>query len=420
MLKKSIFHEELFSVFDVACGISEAIDYVSPELNNHHQRVAYISYSIAKQMGIPEDEIADIVLAATLHDIGIFSLQERKRVVDSQFDDDVFNQHQVLGYKLLKDFEPYSNAALLIRRHHTHYVESSDKVPVGAYIIHLADRLTALFNNNVEVLRQVPAIIEAIDDNHWVFHPDTLTALHHLAKMEYFWIEAFTIPHRNVLQGRLHFPRMTMDLETLRSLAIVISKIVDFRSRFTATHSCGVAAVASILTELSGFSQRESKLMEVAGFFHDLGKLAISNDILEKNGPLDANELNEIRKHSYYTYSILSKIDGFEQIAMWASYHHERLDGNGYPFHIKDEDFTKLSRIMAVADILTAITENRPYRLGMSGEKALEVLSDMASKGSIDKNTVDIVRDNYALINDVRRKAQQEELNEYNEFLKKR
>jgi len=211
-----------------------------------------------------------------------------------------------------------------------------------------------------------------------------------------------------------------MDLETLRSLAIVISKIVDFRSKFTATHSSGVAAVALVLTELSGFSKRECKLMEVAGFFHDLGKLAISNDILEKNGPLDAEEFNEIRKHSYYTYSILSQMEGFEQIAMWASYHHERLDGNGYPFHVEGEDFTKLSRIMAVADILTAITENRPYRMGMSGDKALEVLNDMVKKGAIDKNTVDIVRDNYSLINDVRRKAQQEELDDYNAFLKKK
>jgi HD-GYP domain-containing protein (c-di-GMP phosphodiesterase class II) len=123
-----------------------------------------------------------------------------------------------------------------------------------------------------------------------------------------------------------------------------------------------------------------------------------------------------MRKHPYYTYIVLRKIKGFEQIAMWAAYHHERLDGNGYPFHVKDENFTKLARIMAVADIVTAITEDRPYRAGMDSNKAMEILTEMVNNGGIDKGTVEIVSQNFERINKVRITAQNKAHQEYIDF----
>jgi HD-GYP domain-containing protein (c-di-GMP phosphodiesterase class II) len=113
MIKKDIFSEELFSVYDVASGKSEAIDFVSPDLNNHHQKVAYIAYSIASEMNLPEAEINDIVLASILHDIGAFTCEERFQVVFALFNDSEFDKHQVMGYKLLRNFEPFREAALL-------------------------------------------------------------------------------------------------------------------------------------------------------------------------------------------------------------------------------------------------------------------------------------------------------------------
>jgi len=205
-------------------------------------------------------------------------------------------------------------------------------------------------------------------------------------------------------------------LETLRSFAKVLSYIIDFRSRFTSTHSSGVAAVALELTTISGFSGRECKLMEIAGFLHDIGKLSVSYDILEKNGTLTEEEYSEMRKHTYYTYIVLNKIKGFEQISKWAAYHHERLNGNGYPFHIEGEEFSKMARIMAVADIVTAITEDRPYRLGMKSEEAIRILNNMVKSEAIDEGVVNIVKDNFFRINDVRIKAQEEALHEYTVF----
>jgi HD-GYP domain-containing protein (c-di-GMP phosphodiesterase class II) len=97
-----------------------------------------------------------------------------------------------------------------------------------------------------------------------------------------------------------------------------------------------------------------------------------------------------------------------KQISEWASYHHERLDGNGYPFHIKGSNLSLGSRIMAVADVFTAITENRPYRDGMNDTQAISVLDNMVSHGALDGKIVEIVTANFKMLNELREKSQQE------------
>ncbi|MDR1706232.1 MAG: HD domain-containing protein [Clostridiales bacterium] len=411
-----MFSETEYSVYDFASSISDAVDLVSPDLNDHHKRVAYISYCIAKEMNLPDEEIKDIVLAAMLHDIGAFTTKDRLDLVRVKFNDSQINNHEEFGYKLLRHFRPFENAAGLIKHHHAYYNENANDIPVGGYVIHLADRIAVLLDKSREVLEQVPEMMEAVERHRAIFHPETVSALNRLSKIECFWIEAWLLPANSVLPQKLRFVKQTLSLEAVKNLAKTISQMIDFRSRFTAAHSSGVAAVALELTRISEFSERECRLMEIAGYLHDIGKLAISDDILEKNGALDYTEFNAMRKHTYYTYTILNRIQGFEQIAAWAAYHHERLDGNGYPFHVAGENFTKLARIMAVADIVTAITEDRPYRAGMDSGKAIGVLSGMADNGGIDKGVVEIVKKNFSRINDARIKAQREAQEEFDAF----
>jgi len=411
-----MFSENEFSIFDFALCMSEAIDMVFPLLNNHHKKVAYISYNIAKEMELPDDELRDTVLAALLHDIGAFTIEERAEIIAALFDDSAFDHHSIMGYRLLKNFEPLCHAATIIRYHHVSYDETLSMIPIGSYIVHLADRVSIILDESKEILEQIPWIIESIDNNKSMFHPETLTAIHRLKNLEYFWIEACSFPINYVLPERMRFTKKIIDLDMLRKFAKTVAHIIDYRSRFTSTHSSGVAAVALELTRIHGFSERECKMMEIAGYLHDLGKLAVSNDILEKNGALSFEEVNEMRKHTYYTFVALNKIKGLEHISTWAAYHHEKLNGNGYPFHIKGEDFTKLARIMAVADIFTAITEDRPYRLGMKSEEALKTLTNMVESGAIDAGIVEVVRDNFSCINDLRIKAQKDALQEYITF----
>jgi len=133
-------------------------------LNSHHQKVAYISYRIAQELQLPSHEIKDIVLAALLHD---------------------------MGYKLLKDYAPLAKAAKLIKYHHTDYENSRGDIPLGSCIIHLADRLCVLFDEQHEIKAQVPQVLERIAKKNHKFHPVTLNALGKLIKLEYFWGEVF-------------------------------------------------------------------------------------------------------------------------------------------------------------------------------------------------------------------------------------
>jgi HD-GYP domain-containing protein (c-di-GMP phosphodiesterase class II) len=404
------------SIFDFVSAISEAVDLVFPILNSHHKKVAYIAYSIAKEMNLPKEEIHDIVLAAMLHDIGAFTIGERIKALSFVTFEVEVKEHASIGYELLKNFEPLSTAAGLIRYHHDDYNKSNSKIPLGTYIINLADRASVLLDERREIMEQIPDIMEKLSLKHHQYHPDVFFAFSNLSKQEYFLIEAFFPTFGEACLKKICFSKKIIDLQTLRSFAKLAAQIIDFRSRFTSTHSSGVAAVARQLCVISGFSEAECAQMEIAGFLHDLGKLAVPNNILEKNGKLDAIEFNFIRKHTYYTHHILSRIPGFEQIATWAAYHHERMDGSGYPFHVKEENFPILARVMAVADVITALTEDRPYRAGMEKEITAKTLDAMAEAGGLDRNIVELANDNFSLINDVRIQKQEKALNEYMAF----
>ena len=411
-----MYNEDDFSVFDFVSSISDAIDLIYPALSNHHKKVAYVSYSIAREIGLPDHEIMDIVMAALLHDIGAFSVAERMSVVNAMFDDSSHNQHALIGYKLLQDCKPLENAAHLIKYHHAHYKPAARGIPLGSYIIRLADRLSLFLKEGGEVLEQIPHIMGKLEANSHTFHPVALEALRRLVQIECFWIETCSISISYALPKRMLLMRQEMNIDVLRSFAMVFSRIIDFRSRFTATHSRGVAAVALELTTIAGFSMRECRMMEIAGFLHDLGKMAIPTDILEKNGALTYEEFNEMRKHSYYSYILLNRVRGLEHISSWAAYHHEKLNGQGYPFHVEGDDFSKFARIIAVADIVTAISEDRPYRQGMDSTEAVKILRDMVDEGAIDKSIVDLVIENFPRINEARIKAQENAYQEYSDL----
>ena len=187
-----------------------------------------------------------------------------------------------------------------------------------------------------------------------------------------------------------------------------MSRIIDFRSPFTAMHSAGVAASARELARLAGMTEEECRMMEIAGYLHDIGKLRVPNEILEKPGRLTEEEFNIVKEHPYYTRLILMDVDGFERIANWAGYHHEKLSGSGYPFHWEAEYLDLGARIMAVADIFSAITEVRPYRKGMDREQALAVMRENVANGSVCGEVVKLLEAHYDEIDAAREKESRE------------
>jgi HD-GYP domain-containing protein (c-di-GMP phosphodiesterase class II) len=174
-----------------------------------------------------------------------------------------------------------------------------------------------------------------------------------------------------------------------------------------------VTAVAATLAQLFGFSEDECQMMQVAGYLHDLGKLAVPEAILEKPGRLSPEEYCIIKAHTYYSFKILDTLSELEVINTWASYHHERLDGKGYPFCLQAENLSMGSRIMAVADVFTAITEDRPYRQALARPDALRVLYRMSQDKALDEDVVAVLQDRFDDINSVRMAAQADAAKEY-------
>ena len=156
--------------------------------------------------------------------------------------------------------------------------------------------------------------------------------------------------------------------------------------------------------------------MKTAGYLHDLGKLAVPREIIEKRGPLTRSETSLLKSHSFYTHWIPRRIGGLETITNWASCHHERLNGQGYPFHYEGRQLSTGARAMAVADVFTAVTEDRPYRAGMTATSIIKLLMRMAEGAVLDGDIVRVLLDNFDAINRERSAAQQEAIRSYERF----
>lgn len=412
------------SLFDFALSLSAAIDAVNPMIVDHQRRVAYIAWSIGKELGLDIEQARKLFFASLLHDIGAISLKERLDIL--HFDEDSsYNSHAELGYLLFRDFQALSDEARIIRYHHSHWdngnghLVNGEAVPAESLILHLADRISVLIDYDHEVLGQVKSITEKIRNlSGKVFVPEFVDAFVKLSGKEYFWLDTFS-PNLELELHKIHdLTLVIFGIESIQKLTKILSRIIDFRSRFTATHSSGVSATSAALAKLAGFSEKECIMMEIAGYLHDLGKLAVPKEILEKPDKLSMEELNIVRSHTYHTYRILSHMQGFNTINQWASFHHERLDGSGYPFHISEFDLPLGSRIMAVSDVFTAVSEDRPYREGMDIEKALSTIASMAKNRSLDPYVVSLLERNVQFVDDARKSAQIDARKEYENFSK--
>jgi len=137
---------------------------------------------------------------------------------------------------------------------------------------------------------------------------------------------------------------------------------LDFREHETQFHSKRVAMFAVKLAEVMGLAEEERKYIYWGGLLHDIGKIGVSDNILLKPGPLTKSEWVEMKKHPEIGYKILGEVDFLGPAKDIVLYHHERWDGKGYPYGLKNEEIPLYARIFSVADALDAITSERPYR----------------------------------------------------------
>jgi len=165
-----------------------------------------------------------------------------------------------------------------------------------------------------------------------------------------------------------------VDARGLDMVAQSFADIVDAKSPFTYRHSTNVSRWARAVGAKFFTDETELVRLARAGLLHDVGKLGVSNTILDKNGPLFDAERTAMQAHPVHTWEILRRVRAFADFARMASLHHEKLDGTGYPWNVPGEGLDLQARILVVADIFEALTADRPYRVGMPVEAALGIL----------------------------------------------
>ncbi len=381
-------------------AIETAVDLVGMNDTNHGKRVGYIASQIAHQLGIRDQETHYSFELGLLHDCGVSTEQMHNDLVN-HFDWEDSHIHCEIGYHLLKGFAPLEKFAIPIRYHHTPWqqLKNLDLSPQDtrmSNLIFLSDRIDILSASHYakDILLTKQEIVNSIENyNGTFFDPSLVQAFKEVEKSEAFWI---SLEDRNITRftwdmGQFE-SKQVLTISQLKQLSLILAYIVDQKSPFTAQHSARVGVLARYLGSIYGLSSDICDKIEIAAFLHDIGKLRTPDNILEKPGPLSVIERSIMNQHSYETYEILRHIKGLEEIALWAAYHHEGLNGTGYPFHPTQKDLSIEARIIAVADVFQALVQDRPYRQGMSLDQVLKILDEFVGKEKLDRRIVDLTK----------------------------
>lgn len=209
------------------------------------------------------------------------------------------------------------------------------------------------------------------------FDPDVVACFERAAESDEFW----TILGSDAVEDAVFAlePRqdvLAIDEEYLDDIALAFAKVIDTKSPFTSGHSERVAVYADMIAVEMGYDPAHRRFLKRAALLHDIGKLGVSNSILDKNGKLDDEQWRIMRNHAVLSESILARVAAFHAMARIGGAHHERLDGKGYPRGVSAPDIDIDTRIVSVADVFDALTADRPYRAAMPIPKALSIIRD--------------------------------------------
>lgn len=162
-----------------------------------------------------------------------------------------------------------------------------------------------------------------------------------------------------------------LQMNLMQNIILSLTSLLEIHDEYTKDHSENVAKIAEKIAKAMGLPVSEISMIYFAGLVHDIGKTVIPSSIINKEGKLTDEEFEIVKKHAYYGYEALSKIDELKHISKLVLSHHERVDGKGYPNQIMDKDIPLGSKILCVADAYDAMVNDRPYRKAMSVNDAL-------------------------------------------------
>ncbi|HEY7726805.1 MAG TPA: HD domain-containing phosphohydrolase [Anaeromyxobacteraceae bacterium] len=393
--------ESSLSLLGVVAGLSTALDLAFTDIAAHHARVAYIAVSLARSMGLDAEALFDLYIAASLHDLGAIGSPEMERLADFEVDSPW--EHCSRGAAFLRECEIVAGLGDLLECHHDDWTGPNPsgrreaEIPLASRIIHLADRVDCMCARGRFVLSQRSAILRYVRSRSGkIFDPAVVEAFGDVSRPVQFWLDFGTRGLEELLDelGRGFRDRL-LPAEAIRPLAGMFSRVIDSRSPYTREHSAFVAGVAAQLAPPLGFDRSQQSDLMVAGLLHDMGKLIVPEPILLKAGPLTEEETDIVKQHPYQTDRILGRIPGIGDIRRWASLHHERLDGQGYPFQLDRDSLPLGSQLLSVCDQFAALVQPRPYRAAMERESVARVMRRGAREGALNGDLVALLLERY-------------------------
>lgn len=250
-----------------------------------------------------------------------------------------------------------------------------EEIPILSRIMNLAQTLEVFYTAfgpgaAVEVTRK--------RRGRW-FDPDLVRAFESLANRPGVWTDVENAGAR-VVEMEPRRDVFEASDATLDNICLAFADVIDAKSPFTYRHSTGVAGAAVAIARTLELSQEEVTLIRRAALLHDIGKLSVSNAILDKPGKLTDDEWQVVRKHPYYSLQILNKVPGFGDLSDIAASHHEKLDGSGYFRNMAAEQLSLPARILVVSDIYDALAAKRPYRDALPLETVFGIMQKDAPK----------------------------------------
>ncbi|HSG23033.1 MAG TPA: HD-GYP domain-containing protein [Azonexus sp.] len=209
------------------------------------------------------------------------------------------------------------------------------------------------------------------------FDPRLVDAFEQIAEAADFWqMLAATDINDAILALEPASHVAALDDDYLDDIAAAFGQVVDSKSPYTSGHSARVALYTDMIAEVLGLSDERRRWLKRGALLHDVGKLGVSNSVLDKPGKLDDEEWVAVKAHAMYTETILSRINAFAELARVSAAHHERLDGKGYPRGVMADEICLETRIITTADIFDAITAERPYRGAIPIPRTLEMMAE--------------------------------------------
>ncbi|MCL1793594.1 MAG: HD domain-containing protein [Oscillospiraceae bacterium] len=394
--------DKLCMVFSRAFDIIEKEQLGASE--NHSLRVAVMCVAMGKRLGYGDETISAIAICGMFHDSALTEYHLSQQAGELQ-EQNMF-LHCKKGQENVSWLPFDADIEKLVLYHHERgdgqgpLHRKENEIPLEAAIIAAADAIDATYHLQRILPGGLPALREKIAFGADIYSTraavDVLLDVLNGELLEKMRDENV----RQTLECEL--PSWKVDVEDPKIIRVgeFISRVIDYKSEFTHTHTSQIANRAWIMADHYGYGTTERNALFLAASLHDIGKIGVPTEILEKPGKLDDDEFATIKKHVKNTLDWLGEIPDFDQIRYWAANHHEKLGGFGYSRGITKNELDFNSRLMACIDIYQAVCEPRPYHSARSHGETMQILRDMASKGFIEEKIVediDGVMEKYSL-----------------------